>query len=142
MIAISACLKDIKVKYDGTSNGNVSLSENYLLICPEAILGSPRNPVEIQGDISGGNTYQLLLEGKIRVVDKEGNDYSKEFLKGALDTLNMIKKYPITKVILKAKSPSCGASQIYDGTFSKSLIDGSGILASLLMSEGYIVEEL
>jgi len=142
MIAISACLKDIKVKYNGTSNGDYLNSDNYLLICPEAMIGTPRNPVEIQGQITSSNTYQLLLEGKIKVVDKEGNDYSKEFIDGANHVLATLKNYPITKVILKAKSPSCGLSHIYDGSFSKNLIEGSGILASLLVSEGYDVEEI
>ena len=34
--------------------------------------------------------------------------------------------------ILKAKSPSCGTKQIYDGTFSKTLVDGQGVFTEML----------
>lgn len=38
--------------------------------------------------------------------------------------------------ILKAKSPSCGVGEIYDGTFSKTLISGDGVAAALLRERG------
>ena len=40
---------------------------------------------------------------------------------------------------MKANSPSCGARQIYDGSFSRKLVDGVGITADLLMKNGIAV---
>lgn len=144
LIAISACLQDVKVKYNGDSNLDLQCKDNVLLICPEVYggLSIPRNPVEIQGKVNNQNTYDALANGLIRIVDKNNNDFSQQFLKGAQLTLKMLRKYQIKKVILKANSPSCGLSNIYDGTFSKNLIVGQGVLASLLSSEGYEVIEM
>jgi uncharacterized protein YbbK (DUF523 family) len=41
--------------------------------------------------------------------------------------------------ILKAGSPSCGSSFIYDGTFSKTAVQGEGITAALLRRNGVVV---
>lgn len=41
--------------------------------------------------------------------------------------------------ILKAGSPSCGSSFIYDGTFSKTPVKGEGITAELLRKDGIVV---
>ena len=38
--------------------------------------------------------------------------------------------------ILQSRSPSCGANQIYDGTFSGRLIEGQGIFAEMLKTAG------
>jgi phosphoheptose isomerase len=43
---------------------------------------------------------------------------------------------PMKKADMKAKSPSCGVGKIYDGTFSRKLIDGDGITAKLLKEHG------
>jgi len=37
---------------------------------------------------------------------------------------------------MKAKSPSCGKGKIYDGTFSKKLIDANGIAVMVLEEIG------
>ena len=50
--------------------------------------------------------------------------------------LKIAKENRIEIAILKAKSPSCGCGKIYDGTFSKNLIDGDGITTSLLKLNG------
>ena len=38
--------------------------------------------------------------------------------------------------ILKSRSPTCGVKQVYDGTFSGVLVDGSGTLAQALKEAG------
>ena len=49
---------------------------------------------------------------------------------------------------LKSKSPSCGNTAIYDGTFSENLVEGKGLSARLLEENGikvfneYELEEL
>ena len=51
---------------------------------------------------------------------------------GAKKALDICKKNNVDFVILKSNSPSCGCGQIYDGTFSKTLIEGDGIFTKLL----------
>ncbi len=49
------------------------------------------------------------------------------------------KYYHCDYAILKERSPSCGCGRIYDGTFSKTEIDGNGITADLLLRNGLTV---
>lgn len=38
--------------------------------------------------------------------------------------------------ILKARSPDCGCTAVYDGTFSRTLTDGDGVTAAALRRAG------
>lgn len=91
------------------------------MICPEVDGGLkvPRLPCEIK-------------DGK--VINTESDDMTEYFIAGAVKTLETAQNYGIKKAILKEKSPSCGSTYIYDGTFSKTLIKGEGITARLLRS--------
>jgi uncharacterized protein YbbK (DUF523 family) len=127
-ILVSACLTSIGCRYDGKIKEYpqiLALAKDNILIpvCPEQLGGrpTPRNPVEI-------------LNGK--VVDKNGNDHTAEFEKGAQYVLKTALLNNCNMAILKSKSPSCGFGKIYDGTFSKTLVDGNGITAQLLIENG------
>ena len=39
--------------------------------------------------------------------------------------------------VLQSRSPTCGVHQIYDGTFTGTRIQGSGVLAQALKDAGY-----
>lgn len=141
MILISACLCGLNCKYNGGNNLNEPLlnilkAGKALLICPEQMGGlqTPRKPCEIVG-----GTSKDVLEGKARVLNTAGEDRSKEFLKGAYETLKLAKTINAEYVVLKSKSPSCGADMIYDGSFSGKLKAGSGITAQLLINNGFKV---
>ena len=138
MILVSACLIGLNTKYDGGNNINrvfVDLVKQGKAIpfCPEQAGGlpTPRYPAEIVS----GNGYDVL-DGKARVVNKEGMNVTKEFIKGAQETLRLAKLVQAKEVIFKAKSPSCGSSLIYDGSFSGKLCPGPGITAALLLRNG------
>ena len=127
-ILISACLIGDKTRYDGKSNYNpkiVDLLEKYELVpfCPEVEggLSIPRIPSERKKD---------------RVINKEGKDVTKYFIKGAELALNICQYLGIRIAILKEKSPSCGVNQIYDGSFSNKLKSGSGVTTDLLKRKG------
>ena len=47
---------------------------------------------------------------------------SEYFRLGAQKELQKLKKHKIDVVILQPRSPSCGIGQIYDGSFTKTLI--------------------
>ncbi len=130
-ILVSACLLGTPCRYDGKSKPNsevISLSKEYELVpvCPECLGGlkTPRLPSEIQGD---------------RVIRQDGADVTREYKKGAEIALQVAKENGIKIAILKSKSPSCSNKQVYDGTYSRALIDGQGITAKLLIDNGIIV---
>lgn len=135
-IFISACLAGDQVRYDGRRAfpGNLLLGRwkeegRLVKACPEVGGGMkiPRPPAQIV-DGSGLD----VLKGKARVMDNEGCDVTGFFIRGAEYALSIAQKYGIRLAVLKEKSPSCGVSRIYDGTFSSTLIPGAGVTAALL----------
>jgi Uncharacterized conserved protein len=138
MILVSACLCGMNTRYDGENNSNEKVKEllkagKAIALCPEQLGGlcTPRPPHEI----SGGNGEKVLY-GNARVLSKDGIDGTSYFIKGAEETLKIALEFGVTSAILKAKSPSCGFGKIYDGSFSKNLIDGNGVTAELLKRNG------
>ncbi len=141
---MSACLLGHKVRYDGgdclQQHGRLQAhfkQGNIITLCPEVSggLSTPRPPAEIQGAKTGLD----VLNHNARVQANNGDDVTSAFVQGAQNALALVKKHNIRVAILKAKSPSCGSGLIYDGTFSKKLIDGSGVTAALLQEEGVLV---
>jgi len=138
MKLVSACLLGIKSTWDGKSKKNekiIELSKKEILIpvCPEQLGGlpTPRIPQEIQG-CSG----EKVLDGKCKVKNKTGKDVTKQFIKGAKETLKIAKLFKVKEFIGKSKSPSCGCGEIYDGSFSGKLIKGDGVTTALLKRNG------
>ena len=130
-IAVSSCLLGINCKYNGKSNYNediIKLKEQYELvpICPEVLGGlpTPRVPSEII---------------KNKVINQEGIDVTSNYNEGAKKALTILKENGIKIAILKAKSPSCGKGQIYDGTFSHTLVAGDGVTTKLLLENDILV---
>ena len=127
-ILVSACLLGAKCRYDGGAKPEarvIALGEEHELVpvCPERLGGleSPREPSEI----SGG-----------RVVGRDGRDVTAEFELGARRALEAARRSGCGCAILKERSPSCGSSQIYDGSFSGRVVPGAGVAAALLMENG------
>lgn len=139
MIIVSGCLCGINCKYDGGNNLDERvlklLKEGKAIpVCPEQLGGqqTPRAPHEIVN----GNGLDVLA-GKARILAPEGNDdVTSEFIKGAYETLKIAEAVSARIAILKARSPSCGLSRIYDGTFSGTKRPGNGVTAELLLSKG------
>jgi uncharacterized protein YbbK (DUF523 family) len=61
---------------------------------------------------------------------------TREFVTGAQQTLAVAGLTGATAAVLKARSPSCGVGVTYDGTFSHTLREGSGVTAALLARAG------
>ena len=127
-ILVSACLLGVNCKYSGKNNRNenvLRLAEKHTLIpvCPEQLGGlpTPRYPSEIRGG---------------RVINNIGEDVTAYYEKGAGEALNIAKLFGCERAVLKARSPECGSKEIYDGTFTKTVIPGKGITAALLEENG------
>lgn len=138
MVLVSACLCGVNCKYNGGNNLREEvlklLKEGKAIpVCPEQLGGqeTPREPHEIiQGDGA------MVLDGKARILGPKNDDATKEFTKGAEETLKIAKAIGAEYAILKARSPSCGVGTIYDGTFSGNKRNGNGVTAELLIRNG------
>lgn len=124
----SACLLGVRCRYDGKSKphkGIIMLSEKEALIpvCPEEFGGLPI-PRELSEQRGG------------MVFSKSGENVTKNFRKGARETLKIAKKMGVKEAILKQRSPSCGSGEIYDGTFAGKVIKGNGVTTKLLKQNG------
>ncbi|MCB2358791.1 DUF523 domain-containing protein [Clostridium estertheticum] len=138
MIIVSSCLCGINCRYDGSNNLDIRVLKllkdgKALPVCPEQLggLATPREPCEILN----GNGLDVI-DGKATIIGAKNNDVTSSFLKGAYETLKIAEEIGSTTAILKARSPSCGVSKIYDGTFSGTLMPGNGVTAELLLSKG------
>lgn len=127
-ILVSACLLGMNCRYDGGNNRSAKvlalMDDNEMIpVCPECLgkLTSPRAPSEIVNGV---------------VTDSEGRNVYAQFRKGAEEALKIALDNNVDYAILQSRSPSCGVKQIYDGTFSRTLIPGKGIFARLLDENG------
>ena len=145
-ILISACLLGKKVRFDGRIMiVNDSILRflrkmqkrpdkiNLIPFCPEVAGGLeiPRPPAEIQGG-SGMD----VLDQMILIKNIKGRDVTDFFITGARLALKKAIQKNVEFVILKEKSPSCGSTAVYDGSFSRRLIPGEGVAAALLRAHG------
>ena len=130
-IMVSACLLGENVKYNGGNNKSEALlglleSHTVIPVCPEVLGGLPvpRTPAEIV---------------KGTVTNRNGESVDEAFRRGAQKALDIANREKPDLIILQSRSPSCGVKQIYDGTFSGTLIPGQGIFARMAEEAGFKV---
>ena len=128
-ILVSACLLGENCKYNGGNNYSSAIAEfvkdkEVLSICPEMMagMGCPRTPIEIVDGV---------------LMDRNGNNVDASMREAVAQAMEMIQNEDIQCAVLQSRSPTCGVNQVYDGSFSGKLIDGSGILAQALTKAGY-----
>lgn len=127
-VLVSACLLGRCCKYNGGHNYDPKVEaflkdKQPVEICPEAMagLGIPRTPIEIVDGV---------------LLDRQGNNVDARVRDAVTRVLALARQEQITCAVLKSRSPTCGVRQVYDGTFSGTLIDGSGVLAQALKDAG------
>lgn len=132
-IMISACLLGENCKYSGGNNQNEKLLQllsghTVIPVCPEVLGGlpTPRSPAEI---VNGC------------VTNRDGISVDRAFRQGAEKALEIAKQEQPDLIVLQSRSPSCGLKQIYDGTFSGTLIPGQGVFAEMARKEGFILKD-
>ena len=130
-ILVSACLLGRNCKYNGGNNYcekvvRLAQQQEVIPVCPEVLAGMPipRTPIEIVDGL---------------VTDRDGNVVDTQIRRAVAQVMKQIKEEDIEYAVLKARSPTCGVHQIYDGSFSGTLTDGAGVLAQALMDAGYRV---
>jgi uncharacterized protein YbbK (DUF523 family) len=80
------------------------------------------------------NTNDPAYSGQVKISN--GKNVTPFFIEGANVALQLCLTHDIHLAILKQNSPSCGSSQVYDGTFDAKLISGMGITTALLRRHG------
>lgn len=127
-IAVSACLLGHNCKYSGGNNRSQKVLDyieghEVIPVCPEVTGGmpTPRVPVELKDS---------------KAINRDGEDVTEFFQRGVEKTMEKLDGQNIDLAILQPRSPSCGCKQIYDGTFTKTLIDGKGMFAQALAEAG------
>ena len=138
-ILVSTCLLGVSTQWNENCKKIDDLitlvrQGKAVFLCPEQLGGlpTPREPAEIEE----GKTAKDVLKGKGRVLTNTGKDVTKEFVAGAQRLLHFCQDLGIETAILKARSPSCGSNQIYNGTFTGTKKYGKGITAELLEQNG------
>ena len=123
-ILVSACLLGENCKWNGRNNAReavIKLKEKYNLIpfCSEVLGGlpTPRIPSEIRGN---------------KVFNQVELEVTHFFTRGAQKALEIAINNNCKYAVLKSRSPSCGVNKVYDGTFTKNVIEGQGVTTKLL----------
>lgn len=136
-IMVSACLVGERVRYDGkTAHCSSTVLAHWLqagrlvVCCPEMAGGLPvpRPPAEIAGSGAG----KSVIAGYARVINRQRQDVTDCFTKGAQKVLEMAISRKVRLAVMKDGSPSCGSSYVYDGSFSNVRKAGRGVTAALL----------
>ncbi len=128
LVLVSACLLGQNCKYSGGNNRNEAVlaylrDKEVLPVCPEQLSGlpTPRPRVELRNG---------------RAVNEFGEDVDALFRLGVQRALALLDDAAVDEAVLQSRSPTCGARQIYDGTFSGTLLPGQGLLAQALLERG------
>lgn len=145
-ILVSSCLLGEDVRYDG-DNSSVAYNPKFTFSIKELFMDILcENEIysfcpEVAGGLSVPRVQAEIVsrEKPFKIEDKNGEDVTINFLLGAKKALDLCQEEGIKVALLKSKSPSCGNIQIYDGTFSETLIDSSGMTAKLLSENGITI---
>ena len=130
-VIVSACLLGENCKYNGGNNYDPRVEafcrgREVIPVCPEVLagLGIPRITIEIKDGV---------------VTRRDGLVVDAAIRQAVAQILEQIRDEDIVCAVLKARSPTCGVHQVYDGTFSGTLVSGAGVLAQALKDAGYVV---
>lgn len=133
-VIVSDCLRGTACRYDGGSKPCEAVRRlcdhvEAVGVCPETAgaLPVPRPPAELR---DGG------------VFLSDGTEVTKEFEVGARRCVEASRDEQGTLpslAVLKARSPSCGAGHVYDGTYTGRLVPGNGVFCQMLLEEGIVV---
>jgi uncharacterized protein YbbK (DUF523 family) len=126
---VSACLVGDRCNHRGEANTNddvlaLRATHHVVSICPERAGGLPTPRAEAQRQ----------ADGTVRTVD--GQDVTAFYERGADEAVRLARSVGATRAVLKARSPSCGCHEIYDGTFTRTRVPGEGVTAAALRAAG------
>lgn len=128
-LLVSACLLGVRCNHRGEASPSpsvVALAATHRLIpiCPETAggLATPRPAAEVRSDGT--------------VSTGAGQDVTSAYRRGAVAAVALARSVGAERAVLKARSPSCGCHERYDGSFSRTLVRGEGMAAAALREAG------
>src|SRR6185503_4778123 len=108
---VSACLLGVACNHLGRASPSAAVAalgadHRLIPVCPETMGGlpTPRAAAEQQPD------------GRVRTAT--GDDVTDAYERGAAATVDVARAAGAERAVLKARSPSCGCHEVYDGTFT------------------------
>ena len=130
---VSACLLGVRCTHVGGHEARpavLALVDRHRVVpvCPETAGGlpTPRPAAE-----------RSAVDGRVRTAD--GTDVTDAYERGAAHAVALAAASGATVAVLKARSPSCGCAEIYDGTFTRTRVPGEGVTAAALRRAGVVV---
>jgi uncharacterized protein YbbK (DUF523 family) len=93
-------------------------------VCPETAGGLP----------TPRPAAELAEDGRVRTA--AGDDVTDAYERGAQHAVALARATGAKRAVLKARSPSCGCHEIYDGTFTRSRVPRRGVTAGALVDAG------
>lgn len=128
-LLVSACLLGVRCNDRGKANPSEAVralgdGRRLVPVCPEVVGGlpTPRPRAEVQPD------------GRMRTG--EGVDVTEAYRRGAEHAVRLAQAVGAEGAVLKARSPSCGCHEIYDGSFTRTRVEGEGVTARALRQAG------
>lgn len=129
---VSACLLGVACNHRAEGQpvqevaplARLRLAHRLIPVCPEVAGGlpTPRSAAERGPD------------GRVRTAS--GDDVTDFYERGARQAVSLALAAGARRAVLKARSPSCGCHEIYDGTHSRTLVAGEGVTAEALRQAG------
>lgn len=131
-LIVSACLVGVACNHKGGSSPapavtRLGAAHRLIPVCPEVAGGLPTpRPAAEKG-----------ADGHVRTAD--GADVTAFYERGAAHTVALVRAVSAAGAVLKARSPSCGCHEIYDGNHERVLVAGEGVTAGALRAAGVAV---
>ncbi len=92
---------------------------------------TPRPPAHLVG-----GTGDDVLDGKARILTKDGVDVTDQYINGAEAVLRIAQELGLSTAVFKAKSPACGEGRVY---CEGKLVRGHGVCTALLLRHCCVV---
>ena len=126
---VSACLLGVACNHEGNGRSTPAMKAladgaRLIPVCPEVAGGlpTPRPAAEVGPDR--------------RVRTAAGDDVTEFYERGARHAVSLALAVGARRAVLKARSPSCGCHEIYDGFHQRRLVAGEGLTAEALRTAG------
>ena len=128
-VLVSACLLGVACNHIAEGRpvpavAALAASRGLIPVCPEVAGGlpTPRPAAELGAD------------GRVTIAS--GEDVTGFYERGAAHAVAVARAAGVERAVLKARSPSCGCHEIYDGTHRRVLVQGEGVTAAALRRAG------
>lgn len=128
-VLVSACLLGVACNHIAEGRpvpavAALAATRRVIPVCPEVAGGlpTPRPAAELGADG--------------RVTTASGEDVTGFYERGAVHAVAVARAAGVVRAVLKARSPSCGCHEIYDGTHRRVLVSGEGVTAAALRRSG------